>query len=84
MPDSDFSFEAVVLLHIAVDQQFQGQGFGQALIQNVINRFTAEEQPNSPKLLLVQAEQISLRKWYQNMGFNPLPTKLPILFLSRT
>lgn len=84
VPDRDFSLATTLLLHLGVDKQSQGKGFGQTLVQNAINRFVEKQGPTSAKLMLVQAERISLQSWYQKMGFNPLTSELPILFLCRS
>ncbi|MBW9335062.1 GNAT family N-acetyltransferase [Herbaspirillum sp. RU 5E] len=82
VPDGSFSLATRLLLHLAVDKQFQGKGFGQALVHNAINRFIQEQQTSSAKLLLVQAERASLQSWYQKIGFTPLVAELPVLFLA--
>ncbi len=79
---SSHAVRARILMRLAVDTRYQKQGLGQALVRDAFVRFAAEAESRKVDVLLVQAKNESVRQFYMNCGFTPLPSEPMILFLT--
>jgi GNAT superfamily N-acetyltransferase len=65
---------AVILARLAVDQQWQGQGLGTALLKDAVNRTQQVAKEIACRLMIVHALSIEAETFYQRYGFVRLPT----------
>ena len=65
---------AVLLGRLAVDRQFQGRGYGGALLVEAIRRVAATATQIRIAGLLVDAKDEHAAAFYRNFGFVPLPS----------
>jgi GNAT superfamily N-acetyltransferase len=66
----------VLLGRLAVDRNFQGQGYGSALLVEAIRRVAATASQIGIAGLFVDAKDEGASAFYQKFGFVPLPSKL--------
>lgn len=72
---------AVLLGRLAVDQQFQGRGYGGALLVEAIRRGAASATQIGIAGLFVDAKDDQAATFYRRFGFVPLPSDARRLFL---
>lgn len=79
MPDP---IPAMVLGRLAVDQRWQGQGIGKALLRDAVLRTVQVSEIVGVRALLVHALTDSAVGFYQSHGFHPSPANPRTLYLS--
>lgn len=72
---------AVILGRLAIDQGWQGQGLGQALLQDVVARSLRASVEISARLLVVHAISPAAERFYLHHGFTRLPVDIPTFAL---
>jgi len=72
---------AVILGRLATDTQWQGQGLGQALLYDAVQRSLNVSQEVSVRLVIVHALSKQAEAFYQNNGFTRLPVDSPTFAL---
>jgi GNAT superfamily N-acetyltransferase len=65
---------AVILARLAVDQQWQGQGLGSALLKDAVNRTQQAAKEIACRLMIVHALSVEAENFYQRYGFVRLPS----------
>lgn len=78
MPDP---VPVMVLARLAVDQRFQGQKLGAALLQDAVQRTLAVAQSVGVRALLVHALNESSQQFYMHYGFESSPVNPMTLML---
>jgi GNAT superfamily N-acetyltransferase len=68
---------AVILGRLAVDQPWQNQGLGGALLQDAVQRSARAAQEVSARLLIVHAISPVAEAFYLRYGFARLPVETP-------
>ena len=68
---------AVVLGRLAIDRDWQGQGLGQALLNDAVLRALKAAGEVSARLLLVHAISPAAEQFYLHHGFTRLPVETP-------
>lgn len=68
MPDP---IPAVVLARLAVDKNFQGRGFGRALVRDAACRVIHAAESIGIRGMITHAVSIEAMKFYQKVGFEP-------------
>lgn len=72
---------AVILGRLAIDEKWQGQGLGKALLQDAVQRSCRASKEVSARLLIVHAISASAEAFYLHYGFSRLPTETPTFAL---
>jgi GNAT superfamily N-acetyltransferase len=72
---------AVVLGRLAIDSGWQGQGLGQALLNDAVLRSLKAADEVSARLLLVHAISPAAERFYLRHGFTRLPVETPTFAL---
>ena len=78
MPDP---VPVMVLARLAVDQRYQGNKLGAAMLQDAVRRSLAVAQNAGVRALLVHALNESSRQFYIHYGFEPSPVNSMTLML---
>lgn len=78
MPDP---IPVMVLARLAIDQRFQGQRLGAAMLQDAVHRSLAVAQHAGLRALLVHAMNERARRFYAHYGFAPSPANPMTLML---
>lgn len=78
MPDP---IPVIILGRLAIDQTWQGQGIGQALLKDAVLRSLQVAQQVGVKALLVHALSESAKQFYLHQGFSESPLDNLKLFL---
>ena len=78
MPDP---VPVMVLARLAVDQRFQGQQVGGALLKDALQRSVSVAQNIGVRALLVHALNDTARQFYSHYGFMPSPVNPMMLML---
>ena len=68
---------AVMLGRLAIDERWQGQGLGRALLQDAVYRSARAAQEVSARLLIVHAISPKAETFYCRHGFTRLPVDTP-------
>ena len=71
----------MILARLAVDQTFQGQGLGRALLKDALRRTLLAADIAGIRAVIVHAKDDAARQWYQKFDFKPSPTDPFHLFL---
>lgn len=71
----------MILARLAVDQPFQGQGLGRALLKDALRRTLQAADIAGIRAVLVHAKDDAARQWYQGFDFKAGPTDPYHLFL---
>ena len=71
----------MLLVRLAVDRSYQGQGLGKALIKDALLRTAEAAEIAGIRALLVHAKDQEARAWYEALEFEPSPTDPRHLFL---
>lgn len=71
----------MLLARLAVDQRFQGQGLGRAILKDALLRTLQAADIAGIRALLVHAKDDDARRWYLSWNFEPSPTDPYHLFL---
>jgi GNAT superfamily N-acetyltransferase len=72
----------ILLARLAVDKEFAGQGLGQALLKDALNRSLQVTEQIGARAVLVHAKDPEAREWYKkNADFEESPTDPLHLFL---
>lgn len=71
----------MTLARLAVDQEHQGQGLGQALLKDALLRTAQAADIAGIRCLLVHAKDDAARRWYESWEFEPSSTDPYHLFL---
>lgn len=71
----------MILTRLAVDQQHQRKGLGQALLKDALLRTAQAADIVGIRCLLVHAKDDAARRWYESWGFEPSQTDLYHMFL---
>lgn len=64
---------AVLLARLGVDQEWQGQGLGSALLKDAVNRTQQAAKDIACRLMIVHALTVEAESFYQRYGFVRLP-----------
>ena len=72
---------AVILGRLAIDQAFQGQGLGGALLADVVDRTLRASRQVSARLIIAHAISAAAEAFYLHHGFTRLPLDTPTLAL---
>jgi GNAT superfamily N-acetyltransferase len=72
---------AVILGRLAIDRDWQGQGLGQALLNDAVLRALKAAGEVSARLLLVHAISPAAERFYLHHGFTRLPVETPTFAL---
>ncbi len=75
---------AVILGRLAIDKDWQGQGLGQALLNDVVLRSVRAAGEISARLLIVHAISPAAETFYLHHGFTRLPIDVPTFALDLT
>ena len=75
------SVPVMILARLAVDQQHQRKGLGQALLKDALLRTVQAADIAGIRALLVHAKDDAARQWYASWEFEPSPTDSFHLFL---
>jgi len=68
---------AVILGWLAIDQKWQDQGLGKALLQDAVQRSARAAKEVSARLLIAHAISPEAEAFYLHYGFTRLPTETP-------
>lgn len=71
----------MILARLAIDQRYQRQGLGKALLKNALLRTVQAADIAGIRALLVHAKDEEARNWYRQWGFEESPTDAYHLFL---
>jgi GNAT superfamily N-acetyltransferase len=71
----------MLLARLAVDQGFQGQGLGTALLKDALLRTLQAADIAGIRAVIVHAKDEAARQWYLRFGFEPGPVDPMHLFL---
>jgi len=71
----------MILARLAVDQPFQGQGLGRALLKDALRRTLQAADIAGIRAVLVHAKDDAARQWYQGFDFKAGPTDPYHMFL---
>lgn len=71
----------MLLGRLAIDLEFQGKGFGQALLKDAILRTVAISDQAAIKAIMVHAIDIEAKAFYEKAGFYQSPSNPMTLFL---
>ncbi|NNM65468.1 MAG: GNAT family N-acetyltransferase [Burkholderiales bacterium] len=71
----------MILARLAVDQEHQRRGLGQALLKDALLRTAQAADIAGIRCLLVHAKDDAARQWYESWEFEPSPTDPYHLFL---
>jgi GNAT superfamily N-acetyltransferase len=71
----------MILARLAVDQEHQRKGLGQALLKDALLRTAQAADIAGIRCLLVHAKDGEARRWYESWEFEPSPTDPYHLFL---
>ena len=71
----------MILARLAVDNEHQRKGLGQALLKNALLRTAQAAGIAGIRCLLVHAKDDAARRWYESWDFEPSPTDPYHLFL---
>ncbi len=71
----------MILARLAVDQEVQGQGLGQALLKDALLRTVQASDIAGIRALLVHAKDKKAKNWYKQFNFESSPTDEYHLFL---
>jgi GNAT superfamily N-acetyltransferase len=71
----------MILARLAIDQRYQRQGLGKALLKNALLRTVHAADIAGIRALLVHAKDEEARNWYRQWGFEESPTDAYHLFL---
>lgn len=72
---------AVILGRLAIDQNWQGKGLGQALLHDAVTRSARAADEVSARLLVVHAISPAAEAFYLHHGFTQLPVEVPTFVL---
>lgn len=72
---------AVILGRLAIDQNWQGKGLGQALLHDAVMRSSRAASEVSARLLVVHAISPAAEAFYLHHGFTRLPVDVPTFVL---
>lgn len=67
------------ICRLAVDKQFQGQGFGKKLLVHAIKKCVDQSKQIGGSLIIIDAKDIKARQFYEYFGFLSLPTNPLVL-----
>ena len=71
----------MILARLAIDQRYQRQGLGKALLKNALLRTVQAADIAGIRALLVHAKDEEARNWYRQWEFEESPTDAYHLFL---
>ena len=71
----------MILARLAIDQKYQRQGLGKALLKNALLRTVQAADIAGIRALLVHAKDEEARNWYRQWEFEESPTDAYHLFL---
>jgi GNAT superfamily N-acetyltransferase len=71
----------MILARLAIDQRYQRQGLGKALLKNALLRTVQAADIAGIRALLVHAKDVEARSWYRHWEFEESPTDPYHLFL---
>jgi GNAT superfamily N-acetyltransferase len=71
----------MILARLAIDQRYQRQGLGKALLKNALLRTVHAADIAGIRALLVHAKDEEARNWYRQWEFEESPTDAYHLFL---
>lgn len=75
------SVPVMILARLAVDNEHQRKGLGQALLKDALLRTAQAADIAGIRCLLVHAKDDAARQWYESWEFEPSPTDPYHLFL---
>ena len=75
------SVPVMILARLAIDQRYQRQGLGKALLKNALLRTVQAADIAGIRALLVHAKDEEARNWYRQWEFEESPTDAYHLFL---
>lgn len=75
------SIPAIVLGRLAIDQAWQGQGLGRAMLADILRRSLRASAEASARLVIVHAISPAAEAFYLHHGFTRLPVEAPTLAL---
>jgi len=80
-----YQIPALVLGRLAIDIQYQGAGFGAALLKDAVLRAKQDEQIGGLRVIVVHAKDLAAQAFYMKYGFissldDPLTLFFPIEF----
>jgi len=69
-----YPIPVILLARLAVDQQYQGQGIGKALLKDAMLRALMVADIAGCRAFLVHAKDEQAKQWYQQFGMQTSPT----------
>lgn len=72
-----YQIPAVILGRLAIDEKWQGNGLGKALLQDAVKRSARAANEVSARLLIVHAISSKAEAFYTHHGFMRLPVETP-------
>ncbi|RLL51543.1 N-acetyltransferase [Mariprofundus sp. EBB-1] len=69
-----YPIPVILLARLAVDQQYQGQGMGKALLKDAMLRTLMVADIAGCRAFLVHAKDKQTKQWYQQFGMQTSPT----------
>lgn len=77
----NYQLPIIIIARFAVDQQFQGKGFGKALLKDALIRCANASEIAGLRAVAVNAKDEKARSFYEKFGFEPSPFDEFHLFL---